>query len=183
MENEQTNLFTPLADEAFLSLGAEQVAYVKAINLPDGKHAIGIFSADGKPMAAAPSVELAQALIRQHDAQAVLADPLDIVRRVALGALGQAVKCTFELVEAQQQRRVEHRHTAHKTLLRGASGREPIQAFPYGESGEPAGRFKGGVCGRAGASLRHRHGHPGRLNLRPLDRPAEIPPDQKEQKR
>ena len=52
MENEQTNLFTPLAEEAFLSLGAEQVAYVKAINLPDGKHAIGIFSADGKPMAA-----------------------------------------------------------------------------------------------------------------------------------
>ena len=45
MENEQTNLFTPLAEEAFLSLGAEQVAYVKAINLPDGKHAIGIFSA------------------------------------------------------------------------------------------------------------------------------------------
>ena len=72
MENEQTNLFTPLADEAFLSLGAEQVAYVKAINLPDGKHAIGIFSAAGKPMAAAPSVELAQALIRQHDLEPAL---------------------------------------------------------------------------------------------------------------
>jgi len=66
MENEQTN-FIPLADEAFLSLGAQQIAYVKAINLPDGAHAVGIFSADGKPMAAAPSVELAQALIRQHD--------------------------------------------------------------------------------------------------------------------
>ena len=62
MENEQTNLFTPLADEAFLSLGAEQVAYVKAINLPDGK-----------PMAAAPSVEIAQALIRQHDLEPALA--------------------------------------------------------------------------------------------------------------
>ena len=59
MENEQTNNFTPLADEAFLSLGSQQIAYVKAINLPDGAHAIGIFSADGKPMAAAPSVELA----------------------------------------------------------------------------------------------------------------------------
>jgi hypothetical protein len=42
MENEQTSNFTPLADEAFLSLGAQQIAYVKAINLPDGAHAIGI---------------------------------------------------------------------------------------------------------------------------------------------
>lgn len=63
----QTTLFTPLADEAFLSLGAQQVAYVKAINLPDGAHAFGIFSADGKPIAAAPSFEIAQALIRQHE--------------------------------------------------------------------------------------------------------------------
>ena len=62
MENEQTTIFTPLADEAFLSLGAQEIAYVKAINLPDGAHAIGIFSADGKPMAAAPSIEVAQAL-------------------------------------------------------------------------------------------------------------------------
>ena len=66
MENNQT-AFTRLADEAFLSLGAEQVAYVKAINLPDGAHAIGIFSADGKRMYAAPSLEIAQELIRQHD--------------------------------------------------------------------------------------------------------------------
>ena len=62
MENEQTTIFTPLADEAFLSLGDQEIAYVKAINLPDGAHAIGIFSADGKPMAAAPSIEVAQAL-------------------------------------------------------------------------------------------------------------------------
>ena len=72
MENEQTNNFTPLADEAFLSLGSQQIAYVKAINLPDGAHAIGIFSADGKPKAAAPSVELAQALIRQLDLEPAL---------------------------------------------------------------------------------------------------------------
>ena len=76
MENEQTN-FTPLADEAFLSLGNQQIAYVKAINLPDGAHAVGahavgIFSADGKPMAAAPSIEIAQALIRQHDLEPAL---------------------------------------------------------------------------------------------------------------
>jgi hypothetical protein len=71
MENNQTN-FVRLGDEAFLSLGAQQVAYVKAVNLPDGAHAIGIFSADGKPMATAPSVEIAQALIRQHDLEPAL---------------------------------------------------------------------------------------------------------------
>ena len=71
MENEHIH-FTPLADEAFLSLGNEQIAYVREIDLPDGAHAIGIFSADGKPMAAAASVELAQALIRQHDLEPAL---------------------------------------------------------------------------------------------------------------
>ena len=54
------------------SLGNEQIAYVREIDLPDGAHAIGIFSADGKPMAAAASVELAQALIRQHDLEPAL---------------------------------------------------------------------------------------------------------------
>ena len=63
--------FSTLLDRA-RGLGAEQIAYVKAINLPDGAHAIGIFSADGKPMAAAPSIEIAQALIRQHDLQPAL---------------------------------------------------------------------------------------------------------------
>jgi hypothetical protein len=75
MENNNqtpTTVFTPLADDAFLSLGAEQIAYVKAINLPDGKHAVGIFSADGKPMAAAPSIEIAQALVRQHELEPAL---------------------------------------------------------------------------------------------------------------
>jgi hypothetical protein len=59
MENNEVT-FTPLPDEAFLSLGSQQIAYVKPVNLPDGAHAIGIFSADGKPVAAAPSIELAQ---------------------------------------------------------------------------------------------------------------------------
>ena len=70
--NEATNTFKPLADDAFLSLGAQQIAYVKAISLPDGAHANGIFSADGKPMAAAPSVEIAQAIIRQHELEPAL---------------------------------------------------------------------------------------------------------------
>lgn len=73
MENNQTpNAFKPLADEAFLSLGAQQIAYVKPINLPDGAHAFGIFSADGKAMAAAPTIEVAQALLRQHELEPAL---------------------------------------------------------------------------------------------------------------
>jgi len=72
MENNSNTVFMPLADEAFLSLGAQQIAYIKAIDLPDGAHAVGIFSADGKPMAAAPSIEVAQALIRQHDLEPAL---------------------------------------------------------------------------------------------------------------
>ncbi len=69
---ENTTIFKPLAEEAFLSLGAQQIAYVKPINLPDGAHAIGIVSADGKAMAAAPSIEIAQALIRQHELEPAL---------------------------------------------------------------------------------------------------------------
>ena len=74
MENNQTTttLFTPLADDAFLSLGTQQIAYIKSVDLPDGAQAVGIFSADGQPMAAAASVEIAQALIRQHELEPAL---------------------------------------------------------------------------------------------------------------
>ena len=73
MENEaQIAGYKTLAEDAFLSLGAQQIAYVKAIDLPDGAHAFGIFTADGKPIAAAPSIEIAQALIRQHELEAAL---------------------------------------------------------------------------------------------------------------
>ena len=65
--NSGSTTFTPLADDAFRGFGMQQIAYIKAIDLPDGAHAIGIFSADGQPMAAATTVELAQALCRQHD--------------------------------------------------------------------------------------------------------------------
>ena len=71
--NETPNaVFTPLADDAFLSLGTQQIAYIKAVDLPDGAHAVAIFAADGKPMAAAPSVEVAQALLRQHELEPAL---------------------------------------------------------------------------------------------------------------
>jgi hypothetical protein len=39
----------------------------------------------------------------ENDAQAIFTDPLDIVRRVALGILGQSVERALKLVEAQQQ--------------------------------------------------------------------------------
>jgi hypothetical protein len=74
MENNQTTtpVFTPLADDAFLTLGTQQIAYIKSVDLPDGAQAVGIFSADGQPMAAAASVEIAQALIRQHELEPAL---------------------------------------------------------------------------------------------------------------
>lgn len=75
MENNEApanTVFTPLADDAFLSLGTQQIAYIKSVDLPDGAHAVAIFSADGKPMAAAPSVEIAQALLRQHELEPAL---------------------------------------------------------------------------------------------------------------
>jgi hypothetical protein len=74
MVNNETNntLFTPLADDAFLSLGTQQIAYIKSVDLPDGAHAVAIFSADGKPMAAAPTIEIAQALLRQHELEPAL---------------------------------------------------------------------------------------------------------------
>lgn len=74
MENNQTTTpaFRPLADDAFRGLGVQQIAYIKAVNLPDGAHAVAIFSADGQPMAAAASVEIAQALIRQHELEPAL---------------------------------------------------------------------------------------------------------------
>jgi len=74
MENNQTTtpVFTPLADDAFLTLGTQQIAYIKSVDLADGAQAVGIFSADGQPMAAAASVEIAQALIRQHELEPAL---------------------------------------------------------------------------------------------------------------
>ena len=58
-------VFKRLADEAFQSLGAEQIAYIKDVAL-NGANGVGIFSADGKPMATAPSIEIARAMIRRN---------------------------------------------------------------------------------------------------------------------
>ena len=102
MENNVLS-FTPLADEAFLSLGAEQIAYVKAINLPDGAHAVGIFSADGKPMASrrsrrrssastswSPRWSTEEKSAESGSGRALGLDRLDEQRIQRLGILGRA---------------------------------------------------------------------------------------------
>ncbi len=61
--------FTPAEFAAF---GLEQVAYLRPVQMPDGMHAIGVFAADGRPLATAPSTELAQALVRQNDLEPAL---------------------------------------------------------------------------------------------------------------
>jgi hypothetical protein len=66
-----TVAFRRLADEAFLALGAEQIAYIKDVSL-NGALGVGIFSADGKPMATAPSVEIAQAMVRRNELEPAL---------------------------------------------------------------------------------------------------------------
>lgn len=60
--------FTPAEFAAF---GLEQVAYLRPVQTPEGD-AIGVFSADGRPLATAPSTELAQALVRQNDLEPAL---------------------------------------------------------------------------------------------------------------
>ena len=61
--------FTPAEFAAF---GLEQLAYLRPVQMPDGMHAIGVFAADGRPLATAPSTELAQALVRQNDLEPTL---------------------------------------------------------------------------------------------------------------
>src|SRR5471030_498997 len=100
----------------------------------------------------------------ERDAQAVLADLLDIVRRVAFGALGQPVERALELVEAQQQRRVEYRYATHKPSSAERVARNPIWAFLGMNLGCPGRRSRpsGGPDGLSRTPKRafsgHRHG-------------------------
>ena len=58
-----------LSDGNFVSVVEDRSNQLR----PDGNCATAtIFSADGKPMAAAPSIEIAQALIRQHELEPAL---------------------------------------------------------------------------------------------------------------
>jgi hypothetical protein len=56
----------------FAAFGLEEVAYLRPVQMPDGINAIGVFAADGRPLATAPSTELAQALVRQNDLEPAL---------------------------------------------------------------------------------------------------------------
>src|SRR6202023_955915 len=65
---------------------------------------------------------------REGDAQIVLAGLLDVVGRIAIGCcFADAVERTLEMIEAQQQWRVEERKTRHRT-----SSGERVQRAPSG---------------------------------------------------
>jgi hypothetical protein len=64
--------FQEMSAGDFAALGAQSIAYVKAIALQEGQVAFGVFAADGRPLATVPSLEIAQALLRQNDLEAAL---------------------------------------------------------------------------------------------------------------
>lgn len=51
--------------------GVEEIAYIRPV-VVNGVKAIAIHAADGTPIGAAPSAELAMAAIRQHEMEPVL---------------------------------------------------------------------------------------------------------------
>lgn len=60
-----------ISSQQLAGFGLEEFAYIKKVALPEGLTGFGIFSADGHPVAVTQSVELAQALIRQHELEPV----------------------------------------------------------------------------------------------------------------
>lgn len=59
------------AEEAFLSFGTQHIAYIKPI-AGDGGCEVGIYSADGKQIMTAPTLEIAQELVRHSDLEPAL---------------------------------------------------------------------------------------------------------------
>jgi hypothetical protein len=55
-----------LTPAQFAQLGVPELAYVRPV-LANGELAYAIHSADGKPMALAPQLDIAVAAIRQHE--------------------------------------------------------------------------------------------------------------------
>ncbi len=51
--------------------GVEHIAYIKKVQIADGLTGFGIFSADGRPVAVAETMEMAQAVIRQNELEPV----------------------------------------------------------------------------------------------------------------
>lgn len=62
-----------LTSEQFALIGMEEVAYIKAVPLAEGAVGYGIFAADGRQVAVAPNMDMAQALIRQNELEPVMA--------------------------------------------------------------------------------------------------------------
>jgi hypothetical protein len=60
-----------LSVQDFARLGAEEVAYLRPVIL-NGALAFAIHAADGTPIGAAPSAQLAAAAIRQHEMEPAL---------------------------------------------------------------------------------------------------------------
>jgi len=60
-----------LNSQQLAGIGLEQMAYIKKVQLAEGLTGFGIFSADGRPVAVAESVEMAEAVIRQHELEPV----------------------------------------------------------------------------------------------------------------
>ena len=52
-------------------LGLPLLAYVREVEMPEGQHAYGIFSAEGKQVGIAPTRETAIIAVRQHEMQPV----------------------------------------------------------------------------------------------------------------
>jgi len=62
-----------LTAEQFALVGMQEVAFIKMVPLPEGAKGYGIFAADGRQVAVAPSMDLAQAVIRQNELEPLLA--------------------------------------------------------------------------------------------------------------
>src|SRR5271170_6071470 len=90
---------------------------------------------------------------RERDAQRILADLLDIIGGIAVGrGLGDAVERTLEMVEAQQQRRIEQRQTGQRTSSDELSPkRGPAWASPDIQAALAAPPFDNNVGGGPGA--------------------------------
>ncbi len=69
--NAHARPYTILPEDAFLSLGVQHVAYIKAVNIP-GALKYGIFLADGRPIGAAPALDIARVIVKRRDLEPAL---------------------------------------------------------------------------------------------------------------
>ncbi len=60
-----------LDSQQLAGFGLEQLAYIKKVQLAEGLTGFGIFSAYGRPVAVAETMEMAQAVIRQNELEPV----------------------------------------------------------------------------------------------------------------